>query len=93
MKLNIPRPFSLERLLAIVRAIHPHGVPNQRSIADRVYCHLAELERLRLVVPASGGAASYDDEEKWRVNVSREWVEDVARQWGIGLSEFEVGGP
>jgi origin recognition complex subunit 5 len=94
LKLNIPRPFTLERLLAIVRAIHPHGVPNRKGIADRVYCHLAELERLRLVVPASGGGAtaSYDDEEKWRVNVSREWIEDIAQKWGIGLAEFEVGG-
>jgi origin recognition complex subunit 5 len=91
LKLNIPRPFTLERLLAIVRAIHPHGVPNRKGIADRVYRHLAELERLRLVVPASGGIAAYEDEEKWRVNVSREWVEDMARQWSIGLSEFEVG--
>jgi origin recognition complex subunit 5 len=94
LKLNIPRAFTLERLLAIVRAIHPHGVPNRKGIADRVYRHLAELERLRLVVPASGGgaAASYDDEEKWRVNVSREWIEDIAQKWGIGLAEFEVGG-
>lgn len=92
MKLNIPRPFTLERLLAIVRAIHPHGVPTRKSIADRVYRHLAELERLRLVVPASGGAAAYDEEEKWRINVGKEWVEDTARQWGIGLSEFEIGG-
>jgi origin recognition complex subunit 5 len=92
LKLNIPRPFTLERLLAIVRAIHPQGVPNRKGIADKVYRHLGELERLRLVVPASGGAAAYDDEEKWRVNVSREWVEDIARQWNIGLSEFEVGG-
>jgi origin recognition complex subunit 5 len=94
LKLNIPRPFTLERLLAIVRAIHPHGIPNRKGIADRVYGHLAELERLRLVVPASGvgTAASYDDEEKWRVNVGREWVEDIAQKWGIGLAEFEVGG-
>ena len=37
-----------------------------------------------------GGGAGYDEEEKWRVNVSREWVEDMAREWGIGLAEFEV---
>lgn len=91
LKFNVHRPFPLERLLAIARAIHPQGVPNRKSIADRVYRHLAELERLRLVVPAGGELTAYDDEEKWRVNVSREWVEDVARQWGIGLSEFEVG--
>jgi origin recognition complex subunit 5 len=92
LKLDIPRPFSLERLLAIVRAIHPHGLPNKRGIADRVYRHLAELERLRLVVPTSGGTTAHDDDEKWRVNVGREWVEDIGRQWGVGLSEFEVGG-
>jgi origin recognition complex subunit 5 len=91
LKLNIPRPFTLERLLAIVRTIHPQGIPNRKGVADKVYRHLGELERLRLVVPAGGGSAAYDDEEKWRVNVSREWVEDFARQWSIGLSEFEVG--
>lgn len=93
LKLGVARPFTLERLLAITRAIHPDGVQTRKSTADRVYRHLAELERLRLVVPASGGGAgaSYDEEEKWRVNVGRAWVEDMASQWGVGLAEYEVG--
>lgn len=88
--MGVSRPFTLERLVAITRAIHPQGVPNRKSISDRVYRHLAELERLRLVISANG-SAGYDDEEKWRVNVSREWVEDMAGEWGVGLAEFEVG--
>ena len=91
------RPFGLERLIAIVRAIHPQGVPNKLSVGDKVYRHLAELQRLRLVVPAMAGAGigsmgGYDEDEKWRVNVSREWVEDLAAKWNFGFGEYEMHG-
>lgn len=104
--LGIPRPFTLERLVATLRAIHPHGIPNRpnRGVSDRVYGELGELERLRLVVrtsgstasgigrPAISGAGAGDDagEEKWRVNVSRDWVVSMGHVWGMGISEYEV---
>lgn len=107
--LTIARPFPLERLVAILRAVHPHGFPNRpgRGVSDRVYRELGELEKLRLVVRASGSGisggtvtfggtstsvAGGDDpgEEKWRVNVSRDWVVDMGKVWGMTISEYEI---
>lgn len=97
----------MERLLAILRAVHPHGIPNRPGhvVSDRVYRELGELEKLRLVVRTSsssmgtgaGGAggmsgAGTDDltEEKWRVNVGRDWVVSMGHVCGMGISEYEV---
>ncbi|EXJ92259.1 hypothetical protein A1O3_00809 [Capronia epimyces CBS 606.96] len=107
--LGVARPFTLERLVAILRAVHPHGIPNRpgHGVSDRVYRELGELEKLRLVVRASGpsfsggsatlgssstSAGGGDDgsEERWRVNVSRDWVVDMGKVWGMGISEYEI---
>ncbi|KAL6243524.1 hypothetical protein RBB50_009517 [Rhinocladiella similis] len=104
--LGIPKSFTLERLLAILRAIHPHSIPNRPGtvVGDRVYRELGELEKLRLVVRTSGtgigglSAASgtstlaADDmtEEKWRINVGREWVVSMGHVWGMGVNEYEI---
>ncbi|KIW18306.1 hypothetical protein PV08_02594 [Exophiala spinifera] len=104
--LGIPKSFSLERLLAILRAIHPHGIPNRAGnvVSDRVYRELGELEKLRLVVRTSGtgiggistvsgtNSLAADDvtEEKWRINVGREWVVSMGHVWGMGVNEYEV---
>ncbi len=100
LNLNLPRPFTLERLVAILRAIHPHGIPRGRSVVDKVCRHLAELERLRLVILAdgAGGTRAMDDsgeERRWRVNVPRGWVEDLGNMYtseGVGglVREFEL---
>ncbi|OAP64759.1 hypothetical protein AYL99_00731 [Fonsecaea erecta] len=93
---GIPRPFTLERLVAILRAIHPQGIPNRpgRGVSDRIYRELGELERLRLVVRSTSGSgvAMGDDagDEKWRVNVGREWVVNMGHLWGMGVSEYEI---
>lgn len=110
---GVVKPFSVERLLAILRAVHPSGVSNtagSRGVSDRVYHELGELERLRLVVRASavgassaaGGAgsgsaaaaAAVDDatEEKWRVNVGRDWVVSMGKAWGLSVTEYEIEG-
>lgn len=73
-------------------------------MGDRVYRELGELEKLRLVVRTSGtgigglSAASgtstlaADDmtEEKWRINVGREWVVSMGHVWGMGVNEYEI---
>ena len=92
---GIPRPFTIERLIAIVRAIHPHGIAARRGVSDRIYRELGELEKLRLVVRISGAgasAASGEDaaDEKWRVNVGRDWVVSMGQAWGMGVSEYEI---
>lgn len=87
MKMNLARGFTLERLLAVLRAVHPGGVGGmmRRSVADRVAGVVADLERLRLLVSSEGGGRGLDDggaggggeERKWRVNVPRGFVEDL----------------
>ncbi|EXJ60746.1 hypothetical protein A1O7_04899 [Cladophialophora yegresii CBS 114405] len=94
--LGIPRPFTLERLVAILRAIHPYGLGRGQSMTDRIYRELGELEKLRLVVRASGiggSVAAGEDaaDEKWRVNVARDWVVGMAQTWGLGVAEYELG--
>ena len=92
MNLNLPRSFTLERLIAILRAVHPAGVGRGRSVVDRVAREVAELERLRLVVSTDGAGASggfgtraLDDvggeERRWRVNVPRGFVEDLGGRY------------
>lgn len=63
-------------------------------MADQIYQELATLEKLRLVVPASGGPGGgmADAGERWRVNVGREWVSGVALRFGLQLSEWTVDG-
>ncbi|OCT45871.1 origin recognition complex subunit Orc5 [Cladophialophora carrionii] len=93
--LGIPRPFTLERLVAILRAIHPYGVGRGRGMTDRIYRELGELEKLRLVVRASGAGGSIAPseeaaDEKWRVNVARDWVVGIGQTWGLGVAEYEL---
>ncbi len=116
MNLNLPRPFTLERLVAIFRAIHPRGVPGKKSVIDRVGREVAELERLRLIVPAAeGGHGGHGaglgglgtrglvgdeaggEEKRWRANVPKKFVEDLAGHYerevqGVGglVREFEL---
>jgi hypothetical protein len=79
--------------VAILRIIHPHGVANRGGggISDRVYMELGELEKLRLVVSVGGGVGGDDaGDEKWRVNVGREWVVRMGEGWGMGVREYEM---
>lgn len=87
---NIARAFGLERVIAILRAIHPDGIEG-RGVADRVYVELGELERLRLVVRAEKSRGDADImEEKWKCIVGRDWVVEAGKKWGIGLEGWEV---
>lgn len=83
---------------------NPTRVP---PVADVVYTELATLRRLRLVVPASGGgragvasgaavaggsSTSVDAGEKWCVNVSGDWIGEMARGIGVEVGEWLAGG-
>ena len=68
---------------------------NGRGVTDRVYRELGELEKLRLVVRLSGpgGTVTAGDDaadERWRVNVGRDWVVSMGQAWGMGVSEYEI---
>ncbi|KAL1968721.1 hypothetical protein VTN77DRAFT_1547 [Rasamsonia byssochlamydoides] len=100
------RPFTLERLIAVYRAIDPNPPANPirgPALADSIYAELATLRRLRLVVPASGvssigassaasGTTSADAGEKWIVNVSGDWIDELARGIGVEVGEWLAGG-
>ncbi len=95
------RPFPLERLLAIYHAVDPNPPENPintPAVADQIYAELATLRRLRLVVPASGHVGftsantSADAGEKWCVNVSGDWIGELAKGIGVEVGEWPAGG-
>ncbi|KAL4872731.1 hypothetical protein BDV12DRAFT_182759 [Aspergillus spectabilis] len=78
------------------------------AIADAIYTELATLRRLRLVVPAAGrasgsrmglgsggvnsGNTTADVGEKWCVNVSGDWIGEMAKGIGVEVGEWLAGG-
>lgn len=76
------------------------------AVADTIYAELATLRRLRLVVPAaardtsgggggggsSSGNTSADAGDKWCVNVSGDWIGEVAKEVGVEVGEWLAGG-
>lgn len=105
MHLNLPRSFTLERLVAIFRAIHPSGVPGSRSLVDRAGSEVAQLAGLRLLVSADaatgGGAMGLGtralgeeggEEKRWRVNVPRGFVEELGGRFEDERERVGVGG-
>ncbi|KAH3943209.1 hypothetical protein HBI56_129020 [Parastagonospora nodorum] len=84
-----PSPFTLDRLLAIFRALLDGGVP---QVAD-LYTQIATLTSLRLLVRA--GAGSNDALEaggRWRVNFGWEYARALGRSVGVEVGEYLVGG-
>lgn len=78
------------------------------AVADAIYAELATLRRLRLVVPAAGrdssgrmgagaggsgsGNTTSDAGEKWCVNVSGDWIGEMAKGIGVEVGEWLAGG-
>lgn len=78
------------------------------AISDAIYAELATLRRLRLVVPAAGrasgsrmglgsagvnsGNTTADVGEKWCVNVSGDWIGEMAKGIGVEVGEWLAGG-
>lgn len=98
-----PRPFSLERMLAIYHAIDPNPpLTTVPPVADALAPDIATLQRLRLLVPASSAAAAsggaIDGGEKWCLNVNitvsssssvnEEWIVEMARGIGVDIDEY-----
>lgn len=76
------------------------------AASDAIYTELATLRRLRLVVPAgardggssggsmsiSSGNTSADAGDKWCVNVSGDWIGEMAKGVGVEVGEWLAGG-
>lgn len=90
-KSGVGRPFALERVVAILRAVHPEGVKGRRGVVDRVYRGVGELVRLGLVRGVEGGE---EGERLWRVDIRRGWVDGLVERVGLGVrvGEYEVQG-
>jgi origin recognition complex subunit 5 len=98
------RPFTLERLIAIYHAIDPNPPANAlhtSAMGDSIYTELATLRRLRLVIPSGSGgigggagaaATSADAGEKWCINVSGDWIGELAKGIGVEVGEWLAGG-
>ncbi|KAF1938366.1 hypothetical protein EJ02DRAFT_505453 [Clathrospora elynae] len=85
-----PSPFTLDRLLAIFRALLDGTVP---QVAD-LYTQIATLTSMRLLVRA-GGAGSNDALERggrWRVNFGWEYARALGRSVNLEVGEYLVGG-
>ncbi|CEL06160.1 Putative Origin recognition complex subunit Orc5 [Aspergillus calidoustus] len=86
----------------------PANASRLTAIADTIYAELATLRRLRLVVPAAGrasgsrmglgsggvnsGNTTADVGEKWCVNVSGDWIGEMAKGIGVEVGEWLAGG-
>ena len=73
--------------------MHPDGFKHSRSVADRVYREMGELEKLRLVERVTGDEEA-EGSGRWKVCVGREVVEGMLVGWGVkgGVSEWELQG-
>ena len=77
-------------MIAILRAVHPDGIANERGIGDRVYREMGELERMRLVVRVDDGEEG-EAGGRWRVGVGREVVVGMCGSWpGVGVEEWKL---
>jgi origin recognition complex subunit 5 len=93
LKFGAPKGFSLERVVAILRAVHPDGFKHTRSVADRVHREMGELERLRLIERLSADDV-VEEGGRWKIAVGREVVEGMLVGWGVkgGVGEWELQG-
>lgn len=87
-RLLAPSPFTLERLLAIFKAILPHDV---KGSAD-LHMQFATLASLRLVQKAGVGGDVLEAGAKWRVNVGWDYVGRLGRGVGCEVGDYVFDG-
>jgi origin recognition complex subunit 5 len=84
-----PSPFTLDRLLAIFRALLEGTVP---QVAD-LYTQIATLTSMRLLVRAgAGGNDVLEAGTRWRVNFGWEYARALGRSVNLEVGEYLVGG-
>jgi origin recognition complex subunit 5 len=78
-------PFSLDRLLAILRAILPHSMPQNGDILTQI----STLASLRLLSRASAaGVDVLDASCRWRVNCGWDYVAALGRSIGLEVRDY-----
>lgn len=82
-------PFSLDRLLAILRAILPHNLPQNANALTQV----STLASLRLLSRASAASVDVLDAScRWRVNCSWDYVAALGRSVGLEIRDYLSSG-
>jgi origin recognition complex subunit 5 len=82
-------PFSLDRLLAIMRAVLPHSIPQNADILTQ----LATLASLRLLLRASAASVdTLDPSCRWRVNCGWDYVAALGRSIKLEMRDYLAGG-
>ncbi|KAK6528658.1 hypothetical protein TWF694_003912 [Orbilia ellipsospora] len=79
-----PRPFPLERMLAIFQAILPISLVSSVDLGSQI----ATLSSLRLIRKISNVASPADASSKWRVNVGFEYVRNVGRSVRLEVENY-----
>ncbi|KAF3941222.1 hypothetical protein ABW19_dt0205768 [Dactylella cylindrospora] len=70
-----PRPFPMERMLAIFQSILPMPVLSSVDIGSQI----ATLSSLRLIRKVSNVSSATDSSSKWRVNIGYEYARSIGR--------------
>jgi origin recognition complex subunit 5 len=83
-----PSPFTLDRLLAVFRALLEGSVP---QVAD-LYTQIASLTSMRLLVRAGVGGDVLEPGTRWRVNFGWEYARALGRSVNLEVGEYLVGG-
>lgn len=85
-----PSPFTLDRLLAIFRALLLDPVPQTADL----YTSIATLTGLRLLVRTGVGGQGdlLEVGGRWRVGFGWEFVRGLGRSVGVEVGEYLVGG-
>lgn len=82
-------PFSLDRLLAILRAILPHSMPQNGDILTQI----STLASLRLLSRASAaGVDVLDASCRWRANCGWDYVAALGRSIGLEMRDYLSSG-
>ncbi|QDS76691.1 hypothetical protein FKW77_000586 [Venturia effusa] len=82
-------PFSLDRLLAILRALLPHNLPQNADVLVQI----STLASLRLLSRASAASVDVLDASfRWRVNCGRDYVAALGRSVGLELRDYLSSG-
>jgi origin recognition complex subunit 5 len=81
-----PSPFPLDRMLAILHAIIPHGLTHSADVIAQV----KTLESLRLMVRAGAmsGADNIDSGSRWRINCGWDFIVGLASSTGFEIRDY-----
>ena len=77
-----PKAFILERMIAIFHAISPHEYKSD------ILTHIATLASLKLMVRVAASTTSLEGGGRWKVNIGHEYAHQLAHQCHFELDNY-----